>query len=219
MESKLENDFFLENIETISIYTRTFLSILFSLLILVSFSIVHKFLLNRNTIFLTFMLPPIILLVTQTISTSLYLSLGLIGALSIVRYRTPVKNQFELGYLFSLIAIGIIAGVNIKYAIFLTFILILIPVFLLLISSKIPQLDFNSLRYNSDRAVDTTITIENSQVDEILEKNKKGALIRMDNNYENSESFIMLRFDDIKSANYFIKSLSFKPKNISITGS
>ena len=62
------------------------------------------------------MLPVIILIVTQTISTNLYLSLGLIGALSIVRYRTPVKSQYELAYIFGLIAIGLVAGVNPAYA-------------------------------------------------------------------------------------------------------
>lgn len=39
--------------------------------------------------------------------SSLALSLGLVGALSIVRFRTPIKEPFELSYLFLAIAIGL----------------------------------------------------------------------------------------------------------------
>ena len=41
------------------------------------------------------------------VKSSLALSLGLIGALSIVRFRTPIKEPEELVYLFFSIAIGI----------------------------------------------------------------------------------------------------------------
>ena len=41
------------------------------------------------------------------VKSSLALSLGLIGALSIVRFRTPIKEPEELIYLFLSIAIGI----------------------------------------------------------------------------------------------------------------
>ena len=39
--------------------------------------------------------------------SSLALSLGLVGALSIVRFRTPIKEPEELGYLFLIIAVGL----------------------------------------------------------------------------------------------------------------
>ena len=35
------------------------------------------------------------------------LSLGMVGALSIVRFRSPIKNAMDLGYLFFSVAIGI----------------------------------------------------------------------------------------------------------------
>ena len=41
------------------------------------------------------------------VKSSLALSLGLVGALSIVRFRTPIKEPEELVYLFLAIAIGI----------------------------------------------------------------------------------------------------------------
>jgi hypothetical protein len=44
------------------------------------------------------------------IQGSIALSLGLVGALSIVRFRTAIKEPEDLGYIFSVIAIGIGAG-------------------------------------------------------------------------------------------------------------
>lgn len=59
---------------------------------------------------------PFILLTTVLIITvvksSLALSLGLVGALSIVRFRTPVKEPEELAYLFIAIALGLGLGAN-----------------------------------------------------------------------------------------------------------
>jgi len=46
-------------------------------------------------------------LVISVIKTSLALSLGLVGALSIVRFRTPIKDAEELVYIFLAIAVGI----------------------------------------------------------------------------------------------------------------
>ena len=49
-------------------------------------------------------------LVIGVVATSIALSLGLVGALSIVRFRTPVKEPEELCYLFLAIAVGIGVG-------------------------------------------------------------------------------------------------------------
>ena len=46
------------------------------------------------------------------VKNSLALSLGLVGALSIVRFRTPIKEPEELAYLFLSIAAGLGLGAN-----------------------------------------------------------------------------------------------------------
>lgn len=46
------------------------------------------------------------------VKSSLALSLGLVGALSIVRFRTPIKEPEELTYIFLCIGIGIATGAN-----------------------------------------------------------------------------------------------------------
>ena len=65
------------------------------------------------------LLPLITLVVTKVITGNIALSLGMIGALSIVRFRNPVKNPFELVMFFALITIGISMAVNIKFGILL----------------------------------------------------------------------------------------------------
>ena len=49
-------------------------------------------------------------MVTLAISTNVVISLGMVGALSIVRYRTAVKDPLDLLYLFWSITTGITAG-------------------------------------------------------------------------------------------------------------
>ena len=52
------------------------------------------------------------LLVISVVKSSLALSLGLVGALSIVRFRTPIKEPEELAYIFLSIAIGLALGAD-----------------------------------------------------------------------------------------------------------
>jgi hypothetical protein len=52
-------------------------------------------------------LSTVVFLVIVIVKSSLALSLGLVGALSIVRFRTPIKEPEELVYLFLAIAIGL----------------------------------------------------------------------------------------------------------------
>jgi hypothetical protein len=52
-------------------------------------------------------LSAVVFLVIVVVKSSLALSLGLVGALSIVRFRTPIKEPEELVYLFLSIAIGL----------------------------------------------------------------------------------------------------------------
>jgi uncharacterized membrane protein YhiD involved in acid resistance len=50
--------------------------------------------------------------IITVVKSSLALSLGLIGALSIVRFRTPIKEPEELSYLFISVGIGLGLGAN-----------------------------------------------------------------------------------------------------------
>lgn len=52
-------------------------------------------------------LVPTTVLIIMVIKSSVALSLGLVGALSIIRFRTPIKEPEELAYLFLAVALGL----------------------------------------------------------------------------------------------------------------
>ena len=52
--------------------------------------------------------------VILTIQSSIVVSLGMVGALSIVRFRTAVKDPMDLAFLFWAISIGIICGARLN---------------------------------------------------------------------------------------------------------
>ena len=78
------------------------------------------------------LLIPTMILIITIIKSSIALSLGLVGALSIVRFRTPIKEPEELAYIFIAIAIGLGLGANQVMATsigFLVICLVMLPSF------------------------------------------------------------------------------------------
>ena len=85
----------------------------------------------------------IVFLVIIVVKSSLALSLGLVGALSIVRFRTPIKEPEELVYLFLAIAIGL--GFAAGYSLITTCIVlsILIVIYIWLSNSTKDSYEYN----------------------------------------------------------------------------
>ena len=81
------------------------------------------------------------MLIITIVKSSLALSLGLVGALSIVRFRTAIKDPEVLTYLFLAIAIGLGFGANQTYVTITAFILTGILIMISFYSSgfKIPD--------------------------------------------------------------------------------
>lgn len=71
-----------------------------------------------------------VFMVIVVVKSSLALSLGLVGALSIVRFRTPIKEPEELGYLFLTIAVGLGFGAGYKIITIITTTAILLYLYL-----------------------------------------------------------------------------------------
>lgn len=70
-------------------------------------------------------------LIIMTISSNLILSLGMVGALSIVRFRTAIKDSMDIGFMFWAISVGIANGasyfkISIVGSIFIAIILLLL---------------------------------------------------------------------------------------------
>ena len=97
----------------------------------------HSWLRSNLNIYVGIILPIIGLTITTVIGSNIALSLGMIGALSIVRFRTPVRSAYELVHYFSLLTIGVAGSVDISITIVLIIILTIIPFFIVKISNKI----------------------------------------------------------------------------------
>jgi len=69
-------------------------------------------------------------LVVTVVKSSLALSLGLVGALSIVRFRAPIKEPEELAYLFLAIGIGLGLGAGQRTVTAIAFAVIVAVIFI-----------------------------------------------------------------------------------------
>lgn len=105
---------FLENVTQFSILD-TFIGMLFALIIGLFIFMVYKKTFNGVMYSTGFALTLIGLslvttLVIMAVTSNVVLSLGMVGALSIVRFRAAIKEPMEIVYLFWAIAIGIVIG-------------------------------------------------------------------------------------------------------------
>tara|TARA_B100001765_G_C19494746_1_gene335879 strand:+ start:207 stop:833 length:627 start_codon:yes stop_codon:yes gene_type:complete len=118
-------------------------------------------------------LPFVTYIITKTISGNIALSLGMIGAMSIVRFRNPVKSALELVMYFALITMGISASVRTKWAVQLIIIVIVI-IFGVKIIQKISKKynkSFYNLSFNEGVSLNM-LEVHSSEQIEMLEKNE-----------------------------------------------
>ena len=146
----------------------------------------------------TFMVLPVITyVITKTISGNIALSLGMIGALSIVRFRHPVKSALELIMYFDLITIGIATSVRTKWAIQLVLCTIIV-IFLVKFAQKIFNKfgkSFYNMSFNEGNTSNTLEIISKQRIDII----------------ENSE-FLVNYLSDISAVSYTHLTLPTKAK-------
>ena len=152
-------------------------------------------------------LPVVTYVITKTITGNIALSLGMIGALSIVRFRNPVNSALELVMYFVLITIGIAASVNMDFA------YILVATCLLVIGGtrlsqfilkKFFSKPFYNVSFNEGMSLNT-IEIYSSISMEDIEKNQniKNMVVLKDSN----EYIYRLSFENSKELNSFKDSI------------
>ena len=88
------------------------------------------------------MLAMVTAMIIRTISSNISLSLGMVGALSIVRFRTAIKEPRDLLFLFWSISNGIIIGAGVYSLVFVMSLILTIGLLLfdLIPANKIPYL-------------------------------------------------------------------------------
>ena len=141
-------------------------------------------------------LPVITYIITKTISGNIALSLGMIGALSIVRFRHPVKSALELIIYFDLITIGIAASVKNNYAIILSILTVVILIALKVfnnIQKKNNNKAFYNISFNEGIELNQIEIISSKKID-LIEKNNNLKSVLNDN--ENKDYIYRLVFED-----------------------
>ncbi len=143
-----------------------------------------------------FLLPIITHIITKVIYGNIALSLGMIGALSIVRFRHPVKSALELIIYFNLITIGIATSVNNYYAGILIILSILIIYSLKYLQKYLNKNDgrsFYNISFNEGIEYNQIEIISSLKID-IIENNKN--LKSLIHNSESNEYCYRLSFEN-----------------------
>lgn len=96
-------------------------------------------------------------MVTLAISTNIVISLGMVGALSIVRFRTAIKDPLDLLYLFWAITTGITSGAGMYLLVVVTAIVMIGMIVLFYHKQQSGRIYIAVIHYTGDEAGDNII--------------------------------------------------------------
>ena len=216
-----------ENISNINInisFDTFVLSLILSLILSYLVSLVYKAtassLSNKedfSNLFIPFCISTTIII--TVVKSSLALSLGLVGALSIVRFRAAIKDPEELVYLFLIVSVGLGLGAN---QFLITIFGTLFIIFIMFVLSKLKTK--NKIKSNSFML---TITfkekVSSKKTEEIINiLKKKSNYIKINSsNYSSQISVINfeLEISTMQSYNFIVDKISknFKGAEISFS--
>ena len=104
-------DFFTTELSVTSIASTLLLSFALGLFIFFVYRVSYKGVMYSKTFNVTLIAMSMITSsIILAITTNIILSLGMVGALSIVRFRTAIKDPIDVAYLFWAIGMGIVSG-------------------------------------------------------------------------------------------------------------
>ena len=221
---QLENFFLNQNIQIDfgNFFVAIILSLVLSFLVKLTYLKVGRALNDKDYFSDTFIpLAIITTLVITVIKFSLALSLGLVGALSIVRFRAAIKEPEELVYLFFIISIGLANGAN---QFVLSTISTLIIIFFLFLRNFYQSKKSKDFKFNSDSNILSINIINNKKKnieDVIKQLNPQLKYLKLKSaNIEKNQSTYVFWYDlDDKQINSFlnnIKKLSDENLELSI---
>ena len=144
-------------------------------------------------------LPIITYVITNVISGNIALSLGMVGSLSIVRFRNPVRSPLELSVYFCSITMGIAASVSLLWLLFLVGSMFVASITLVLLNIFYRMILKKELFSTSFSEGNTLSTLEVTVTDEFdfLDNNK---LLKNKSFLENNISYIFAsnKFSDLE---------------------
>lgn len=156
----------------------------------------------------------VVFLIIVVVKSSLALSLGLVGALSIVRFRTPIKEPEELVYLFLAIAVGLGYGAGFTLITTLIVSIILAIIYLFLVKKRIHS--------NNEYTIVIDWKIKGSKgLNEIIESLSKNCetvkLIRLDSGDEQQTGVLLVTPLVETNIDDLIKDLKINNKDLTVS--
>lgn len=136
---------------------------------------------NRTFEITLLLITPISAMIVLTITSNLALSLGMVGALSIIRFRTAIKDASDTAFMFWAVAAGITAGAHFYKITIVGCLFIGLASFLVLKLSSVGARPYLLVvRAETDKAIDYTARLLN-------ENNIKNRLSSLVNNGDYTE--------------------------------
>ncbi len=143
------------------------------------------------------------MLIISIVKSSLALSLGLVGALSIIRFRAAIKEPEELAYLFIVISMGLGLGANLRLITLVAFVIIIAIIWIRYFLGK-PDYSNNLFLTVKDPENKADLSL----MEELLGKHFKSfQLKRLDNNDRGTEMAFLLETAPVPVVDNFKKEL------------
>lgn len=118
-------------------------------------------------------------MLTLAISSNIVISLGMVGALSIVRYRTAIKDPMDLLYLFWSISVGITLGAGLSVLAAATMVIMTGIVHFFYNRRKNGTIFILVAHYQSDYAGDEILRILNKMKHQLKSKTIRGEITEL----------------------------------------
>ena len=195
MNQIIESSFITDPINFVESSFSFFFALIFGILIAYSYKLSSSISGGRQIATSLLPLTLTICVIITVVKSSLTLSLGLVGALSIVRFRTPIKDPEDLVYLFISIVAGLGFGANQNL-----FTAVSISAILLILNIRPYMYKKSSKRMNNENDINITLEWDekvNISIQEIINVLKQFSRNINFMRYEkvNSNKSLLLKID------------------------
>ena len=144
------------------------------------------------------LLPVITFMITKVIAGNIALSLGMVGALSIVRFRNPVRSPLELSIYFACITMGIAASVHIRWLFYFVIAILLVSACIKITSILMKRFnkEFFNISFSEGNSTPTLEIESKKEIDKLDES--KFLISKSKNNEVYYYTLASSNFNDLK---------------------
>lgn len=159
------------------------------------------------------------MMIIRIISSSLALSLGLVGALSIIRFRSAIKEPEELAYLFFSISLGLGFGAGQREITLIFFFVIIAQLIIKQLVSK--KINFFNLQSDQNLYLNISSNDKSLSLEKLINALDKDChfidLKRMNEERNHLEFLFLIKVKQIQALNNIKQSILNIDKNASIS--